>query len=150
MAEICERVSELYELVDKELLLCGALLHDIGKIKEDPTKGFIDFTDEGRLLGHIVLGDEFITEKIKKIEDFPKELALKLRHLILSHQGDLKLASPVVPQTIEAAILHCADEMDSQAGAFTQIIKKQKTPGKKWSDWIKLIDRYIYMGSAEE
>jgi 3'-5' exoribonuclease len=149
VADICEQVSSFYELVDRELLISGALLHDIGKITEYQVKSFIDFTDEGRLLGHIVLGDELIYEKIKEIKDFPAELALKLRHLILSHQGELEFGSPVVPQTIEAIILHFADEMDSKAGAFTQIIKKQRGLGKKWSDWVPLISRYIYMGSEE-
>jgi 3'-5' exoribonuclease len=149
VAEFCETAADLYELVDKDLLLTGALLHDIGKIFTYSIAGFVDYTDEGRLLGHIVRGDELVYQKIKKIEGFPDNLALELRHLILSHQGELELASPVVPQTIEAIILHYADEMDAKAGAFSQIIKRETVPGKtgkKWSDWIPLISRYIYLG----
>lgn len=149
VAELCQKAADLYELVDKDLLLTGALLHDIGKIHTYSIAGFVDYTDEGRLLGHIVSGDEVVYQKIKKIEGFPERLALELRHLILSHQGELEFASPVVPQTIEAIILYYADEMDAKAGAFSQIIKRetlQGRTGKKWSDWIPLIRRYIYLG----
>ncbi len=149
VAELCEKAADLYELVDKDLLLTGALLHDIGKIHTYSIAGFVDYTDEGRLLGHIVSGDELVNQRIKKIEGFPDKLALELRHLILSHQGELEFASPVVPQTIEAIILYYADEMDAKAGAFSQIIKRetlQGKTGKKWSDWIPLIRRYIYLG----
>jgi len=157
IVEICQKTGEMYELVDKDLLVTGALLHDIGKITAYNISTFIDFTDEGRLLGHIVEGDRMVHEKIKELSDFPEELALKLRHLILSHQGELEMGSPVVPQTLEATILHFADEMDAQAGAFSYIIKRDKEPnspagraGKKWSDWVPLIKRYIYLGEEEK
>lgn len=146
VVEFCEKASELYELVDRDLLVAGALIHDIGKIYSYSLSGFIDYTDEGRLLGHIVSGDELVSQKIAAIEGFPESLALELRHLVLSHQGELEFASPVVPQTLEAIILYYADEIDAKAGAFTQIIQREKSPGKKWSDWVPLIHRYIYLG----
>jgi 3'-5' exoribonuclease len=151
VVEFCEKAADLYELVDRDLLITGALLHDIGKIYTYSITGFIDFTDEGRLLGHIVSGDELIRDKIKKVEDFPEELTLQLRHLILSHQGQLEFASPVVPQTLEAIILYYADEIDAKAGAFTEIITRDRQGriGKKWSDWIPLISRYIYLGEEK-
>ncbi|OGC76771.1 MAG: hypothetical protein A2145_01220 [candidate division Zixibacteria bacterium RBG_16_40_9] len=150
IVEICQKTSQMYELVDRDLLLAGALLHDIGKITSYHISTFIDFTDEGRLLGHIVEGDRMVSEKIREIPNFPEELALKLRHLILSHQGELEMGSPVVPQTLEAIILHFADEMDAQAGAFSYIIKRDKEANKKWSDWVPLIKRYIYIGEEEK
>lgn len=153
VVEFCEKAADLYELVDRDLLITGALLHDIGKIYTYSISGFIDYTDEGRLLGHIVSGDELVTQKIKKIDGFPDRLALKLRHLMLSHQGELELASPVVPQTLEAIILHYADEMDAKAGAFSDIINReirQGEAGRKWSDWVPLIRRYIYLGEEKE
>jgi 3'-5' exoribonuclease len=150
VVEICEKAANLYELVNRDLLITGALVHDIGKIKAYSAKGFFDYTDEGRLLGHIVSGVEIIDQKLQTIQDFPSELALLVKHLILSHQGELEFASPVVPQTIEAVILHHADQMDAQVDAFSHIIKTQKVKGKRWSDWIHLIDRYIYLGEDEE
>jgi len=152
VAEFCEKAAELYELVDRDMLVAGALVHDIGKIYTYSIAGFIDYTDEGRLLGHIVSGDELISQKIKKIENFPESMALQLRHLLLSHQGELEFASPVVPQTLEAIILHYADEIDAKAGAFSEIIRResrQGKTGKKWSDWVPLIRRYIYLGEEK-
>lgn len=146
---ICEKAASMYELVDRDLLITGALVHDIGKISSYSARGFFDYTDEGRLIGHIVSGNEMIDRKIQMIEDFPSELALKLKHLILSHQGQLEFASPVVPMTLEAIILHYADDMDAKADAFSHIIKTQKSRGKKWSDWVSLINRYIYLGEEE-
>jgi 3'-5' exoribonuclease len=150
VASHCEKAAQMYDLVDRDLLITGALLHDLGKANSYSADGFFDYTDEGRFLGHIVSGDELIHEKIQNIPDFPQDLALKLKHLILSHQGQLELASPVVPQTIEAIILHYADEMDAKADAFSQIIKTQKIKGKRWSDWVNLINRFIYLGEDEE
>jgi 3'-5' exoribonuclease len=150
VVDLCTQAAKLYELMDKDLLIAGALLHDIGKISQYQVSSFIDYSDEGRLVGHVVSGYELVSRKIEQIKDFPEELSLHLKHLILSHQGELELASPVVPQTMEAIILHYADEMDAKAGAFAHIIKKQKTLGKKWSDWIPLIKRYIYFGEERE
>jgi len=150
VVQICEKAASMYELVNRDLLITGALVHDIGKISAYSAKGFFDYTDEGRLVGHIVSGDELIDKKIQAIEGFPSDLAIQLKHLILSHQGQLEFASPVVPQTIEAIILHYADEMDAKVDAFSHIIKMQKAKGKRWSDWIHLINRYIYLGKDEE
>ena len=147
VVSLCELAAQNYDLIDRDLLVSGALLHDIGKISEYSISGFIDYTDEGRLVGHIVLGYQIIAWHIQKIDGFPKELSLRLRHLILSHQGKLECASPVVPQTIEAIVLHYADELDSKTDAFTRIINKSKSLGKKWSEWVNLIDRYIYIGN---
>ena len=150
VVSICEKAAEMYDLVDRDVLITGALVHDIGKVNSYSAGGFFDYTDEGRFLGHIVSGDELIDRKIQKIADFPQDLALKLKHLILSHQGQLELASPVVPQTVEAIILHYADELDAQTDAFSRIIKTQKVKGKRWSDWVHLINRFIYLGEDEE
>lgn len=147
VVEICDYVGGQYDLVDKDLLLAGAILHDIGKVSEyDTSSGFIEYSDEGRLLGHIVIGQRMVDEKISQIQGFPPELRKKLIHLILSHHGELEQASPVVPMTLEAIILYYADQLDSKADAFTRIIKGEKEPGKRWSKYVKLIDRFIYLG----
>ena len=146
VVSLCELAAQTYGLIDRDLLISGALLHDIGKVSEYSISGFIDYTDEGRLVGHIVSGHEIIASYIRKVDGFPKELSARLRHLILSHQGKLECASPVVPQTIEAIVLHYADELDSKADAFAKVINKSRSLGKKWSDWVGLIDRYIYIG----
>jgi 3'-5' exoribonuclease len=147
---ICEKAASLYPLANRDLLITGALLHDIGKISTYSANGFFDYTDEGRLVGHIVSGVEIVNMKIREVDGFPADLALQLEHLILSHQGELEFASPVVPQTIEAVILHYADEIDAQVDAFSHIIKTQRAKGKRWSDWVPLINRYIYLGEGGE
>jgi len=149
VVKLCKKAAEIYETVDGDLLITGAILHDIGKVTEYTITPFIDFSDEGRLIGHIVIGANMVEEKIKSIHDFPEELKRKLIHMILSHQGALENASPVVPMTLEAVILHYAENLDSKANAFTRIIKQEKEPGIKWSKYVNLIDRFIYFGEDE-
>lgn len=137
-----------YEGIKRDLLLAAGLLHDLGKIKTYDYKTLIDFTDEGRLLGHIVMGAQMVADKIKKIDDFPRQIEKELLHLILSHQGKLEQASPVVPMTLEGLLLYFADEMDSKANAF-QRIKKQEG-SKAWSSYVQLMNQYFYFGPGDD
>jgi len=149
VAEICEKVSEIHPSVDRDLLITGAVLHDIGKIKELDAEGFIDYTDEGRLIGHVVMQAVDVIEKINSIPEFPKETKNRVIHMLVSHQGEKEKGAPVVPQTLEGIILHYADELDSQASAFERIEKKEYEPGKKWSNFVNLIERYIFFGEKD-
>jgi len=150
VVKICKKVAEIYKNVDVELLIVGAILHDIGKVREYNITPFIDYSDEGRLLGHIVMGMSMVEEKIKIIRDFPEELKKRILHMILSHQGTLENGSPVVPMTLEAIILHNVENLDSKANAYTRIIKNENEPGKKWSRYVNLIDRFIYFGDEDK
>ncbi|RKY78751.1 hydrolase [candidate division KSB1 bacterium] len=149
VVSICETMAEKYTLADRDLLITGALLHDIGKIFEYGfDKGFIDFTDYGRLVGHISIGAHFIANKIEQMENnssFPEKLKHQVMHLILSHQGKLEHGSPVLPSTIEAIILYYADEMDSKANAITHIIERDSMYNRNWSQYITILDRFIYL-----
>jgi 3'-5' exoribonuclease len=139
-----------YDLLDADLLAAGCLLHDIGKIREFKTGTFIDYSDEGRLVGHLVLGDQMLLEKLNRIRDFPDELAKRLRHIVLSHHGEKERGSPVVPATLEALIVHHCDFMDAHAAAFTRIIRREGLQNKRWSDYVNLIDRYIYLANIDD
>lgn len=150
VTDIADRVGKLYPEIKRDLLVTAGLLHDIGKISSYTYETLIDFTDEGRLVGHIVIGSQLVTDKIKEIDAFPQGLQTELLHLVLSHQGKLEQASPVVPMTLEGIILYYADEIDSSANAFQRITKKEKSPGRKWSSYISLINRFLYFGSEEE
>jgi len=150
VTDIADRVGQMYPIIKRDLIIAAGLLHDIGKISSYTYKTLIDFTDDGRLVGHIVIGAQMVKDKIREIRDFPKDLEMELTHLILSHQGKLEHASPVVPMTLEGLILYYADEIDSNANAYQRITKREKEPGRKWSSYVRLINRYLYFGGEEE
>ncbi len=135
---LCQNISEMYPQVNKDLLLCGALLHDIGKLKEYTYAAAIDISDEGNFIGHIVIGEQWIREKIKKIREngneFSTALEQQLIHLILSHHGKYEWGSPKLPKLVEACILHQADLMDSQVKNYMQMIQDaKKQTDEEWT-----------------
>jgi 3'-5' exoribonuclease len=144
IATICDFVSNMYP-VNKDLLVCGALLHDIGKVKEYAVKNKIDFSVEGRLIGHIPLGDQLICEQAARINNFPPELLMKLRHLILAHHGEYEKASARLPQTLEAIVLHHADNLDAQTVGVVQIKQQMQSKDAQWSEFDRLNQRYYYI-----
>ena len=146
VARICEKVSELYPEIDRDLLLSGALLHDIGKIKEYEFSGAFQQTNEGKLIGHIAIGAAFLEKRIEKIADFPKELALSLLHLIISHHGEYEFGSPKLPQTVEAAALAYSDLLDSKVESF---LEAANNTSDEWSRYISFLGRRIYTGKKE-
>jgi len=148
MAEIVVRLADHYPKLDRDLLICGAILHDIGKIWEYEVKAAIDFTDVGRLVGHIAMGDEFIVTCARTIEHFPDDLLDHLRHLILSHQGEREKGSPVVPMTPEAVFLHHVDELDARMGAVEKI--RERTGDEGWSLYSRILDRFFFFGNKAE
>lgn len=141
-------LGRLYPEVDRELLLLGAFLHDIGKIEELAISPVIDYTDSGRLIGHIVIGAEKVANLIATIPEFPPEQRDHLLHLILSHQGSPSQGSPVVPKTREAFLLHYADEIDAKMGAF-QRLSLSGGDEERWK-FVKLLDRHLYLGERKE
>ncbi len=142
-------IQHYQNLVNGDLILASAFLHDIGKIEEFNTHGFVDYSTPGRLLGHITLGTNMVMEKISQLPEFPEPLKQQLIHCILSHHGDKERGSPVEPMTIEALILNAADDLDSTVAAFQRIMSKEKEPGKAWSNYVNLIDRFIYFGEED-
>ncbi len=148
MARIVDLMCHVYPDLDRDLLICGALLHDIGKIEQYEITSMIDYSDEGRLVGHINSGDFRVTTAMRAIEGFPAKTEQLLRHLIVSHQGQMETGSPVVPLTREAFILYYADEIDSKMGALRHVT--EKTGDRPWSDYVNLIGRYIYVGGRTD
>jgi 3'-5' exoribonuclease len=149
VTKLAMQMAEFYPQIRKDVLIAGALLHDVGKIQEYETNGYFDFSDEGRLHGHIAIGFHLVAERIKTLANFPKELRDRILHLILSHQGKQEQGSPVVPMTREALVLYHADELDSKMNAFERIYEKEKPGGKKWSQFVKLMDRHLYFGDDD-
>ncbi len=142
VAEICLDMSKKYSFLDRDLLIFGGLFHDMGKVSQYSIKSYIDYSDEGRLIGHICWADHIIAKRAEAIESFPPHLLMKLRHLIISHQGQLDYASPIVPQIPEAFVVFYADEIDSKMGAIERIKEKS---GEGWSEYVKLLDRFLYL-----
>jgi len=147
VTEICLDMAVRYDFLNRDLLIFGGLFHDMGKVQQYKITSFIDYSDEGRLIGHINLADQIVTEKAKQIESFPSKLLMKLRHLILSHHGQIEYASPVVPQIPEAFVLYYADEIDSKMGAINRIREKDRDGA--WSEYVNLLGRYLYLGEKE-
>ncbi len=134
--------------VNKDLLTAGALLHDIGKIYELSYQRSFDYTDEGRLLGHITIGVELVDEKIREASGFPRELAVLLKHMILSHHGQLQFGSPKRPKTTEAMILSYLDDMDAKVAAVSALGANPMETGSNWTAYQKIFERAIYKGGV--
>ena len=152
VARLCQAACTVYPQLDRDLIITGALLHDIGKIDTYSLDHFFEYTDEGRLIGHIVIADRLISSKLARLSDFPAEKKKLIRHLVLSHQGTFEQGSPVLPQTLEANVLYISDLLDSRVGGILKVIGKKRIADQRWTDYVRLIDRYIYLGetSGEE
>ena len=142
-------IGPRYKGIDQDLLLTGAILHDLGKVSELSYERAFDYTDPGRLLGHITLTVEMIDQKIEAISDFPENLAILLKHIILSHHGEYEFGSPKRPKTLEALLLHHLDDMDAKMNGFLAWIEKEKDSPSRWTSYHKLFDRFIYKPEEE-
>ncbi len=150
VAKLSLQMKEYFKEIDVDLLVTGAILHDIGKIRELKTGEGFDYSDEGRLIGHILLGVEMVEDKIKRIPHFPSTLAMLVKHLIISHQGTQTWGSPKVPQTLEAIILHYLDDLSAKVNIFRKAIKESNNGDSNFSDFVKPLGRYIYKSGIEK
>ncbi len=145
VAKLCDVASTFYPDCRRELLITGALLHDIGKVDEITISGFFDYSPKGRLIGHIALGAIKVQNAIEKIKNFSPEIADEILHLILSHHGSGEMGSPVPPKTLEAMILHHSDMLDAQSEGIQHIIERDMPRGENFSEYIKILGRFIYL-----
>lgn len=128
---LCEYFAGAYEIINKDLLIASAICHDIGKTKELSDFPDNDYTDEGQLIGHIVIGVEMLSEAIRTIPDFPIVLANEWKHCIIAHHGELEFGSPKKPALAEAVALNLADNADAKMQTLKEIFKD-----KKGNDWL--------------
>jgi 3'-5' exoribonuclease len=142
--KICDLMCDIHPQINRDLLICGAMLHDFGKIEELSFEPVFEYTDKGKLLGHIVIAAMIVNDEINKISDFPENLKNNLLHLILSHQGKLEYASPVVPKTLEAITLYQADELSAKVNAYKNVIANEIKPGSNWTKFISLAGTDIH------
>ncbi|HEY1381480.1 MAG TPA: HD domain-containing protein [Gemmataceae bacterium] len=151
LLDAAERLLPLYPGVDRDLLLVGVFLHDAGKVRELTCKKAFAYTDEGQLVGHIAIGVELVTEKAAEAakltgEPFPQELLLRVKHMILSHHGQLDFGSPVVPMTPEAIFLASLDNLDSKVHAFTRDIREDRNATSAWTPYSQALQRRLFKG----
>jgi len=139
VAAICDFLAEHYKSANRDILITAALLHDLGKIYELSAFPNNDYTDDGELLGHIVMTSEMIERECERIEGFPHSLKSLLKHCILSHHGEYEYGSPKLPKIIEAVILHYADDLDAKINAFESAVAGDNTAGG-WVGFSKMFN----------
>jgi len=145
LVRICETIYDIYKEIDHDFLITMAMLHDIGKVREYAYEKTIEQTDEGKLLGHIAIGLEMIDQKIKSLDNFPQDLALMIKHTLLSHHGRFEFGSPKLPSILTAIALHFADETEAKISGFINIKGEKKNFKEKWSKWIWWLERSVYL-----
>ncbi len=148
VAKICSRTTELYPMLNRDLLVAGALLHDIGKVYEYEIKVLPEYTASGRLVGHIVLGSEMVGNAIDTIrqqgDSFPSHLEMMLKHMILSHHGSLEYGSPVKPLFPEALLLHMADNLDAKLFVFVNKIEEDEGGEGLFTPYDIIFDQHFF------
>ncbi len=147
MAVLADKVASHYSGVDRDLLIAGAILHDIGKVREFDFTTAIDYSEEGRLLSHIVIGLEMVEKRLQKLADVPREEANLLKHLIVSHHGAPEFGAVEPPKTIDAVLLHYIDEIDSKINAIREFMAKDAT-SPTWTAYHRVLGRHFHRGRS--
>ncbi|HWY89001.1 MAG TPA: HD domain-containing protein [Gemmataceae bacterium] len=154
LLEGADRLAPLYPEINRDLLLMGIFLHDIGKVRELSFDRVFGYTDEGQLLGHIVIAVQMLDEKVARVPDltgepFPTETLLRLKHMILSHHGSYEFGSPRLPMTPEAIALHHLDNFDAKVHSFTRDIREDRNGSSAWTPYSQATQRRLFKGLQE-
>ena len=142
VVKLCDYYAGYYKTLNRDLLLTAAMFHDIGKMQELSRFPENDYTDDGQLLGHIMIGTEMISERIRQIPDFPPRLASELKHCILAHHGELEYGSPEKPALLEALALNFADNTDAKMETMIEALAAGGT-NKGWLGYNRLLETNI-------
>jgi 3'-5' exoribonuclease len=153
LLDLADRIAPLYPELDRDLLVMGVFLHDVGKVRELGYDRAFNYTDEGQLVGHVVIGVEMLNEKVTKVPDltgepFPTELLLRLKHLIVSHHGTLEHGSPKLPMTPEAIALHHLDNFDAKVHIFLRDIREDGNKSSAWTPFNQALQRRLFKGGS--
>jgi 3'-5' exoribonuclease len=155
MMDAADRLMPVYPGLNRDQVMMGIFLHDVGKVRELRYDAAFTYTDEGELIGHITIGVELLNEKLRQAEQltgesFPRELQLRLKHMIVSHHGELAFGSPRLPMTPEAVFLYYLDNLDARTHAFIRDIKEDKNPSSSWTAFNPNITRKLYKGEPTD
>ena len=146
VSQLAAMIAGSYPSLDMDLLVTGALLHDIGKTEEFSYDTYpFDYTNKGRLMGHLVLGAEMIQEKVNTLPGFPEELSTRLQHLVLSHHGRYEFGSPCLPMVSEAFVLNFLDDLDAKLNFMGRLEEQAPEPGYQWSDFQRTLERFLFV-----
>ncbi len=155
LMEVVLRIAPCYPMIDRDLLLTGAFLHDIGKVDELCYERDLSYSDEGQLIGHLVMAVRMLDDKIEESEKLsgepmPRETVLRLRHMIVSHHGEYEYGSPKLPMTIEAVALYCLDNLDAKVFAFHQQLRDDPNIDSAWTPYNANMSRKLFKGSPRK
>ncbi len=153
LSRLAMQICALYPELDRDLMLAACYLHDLGKVREMEYERAIDYSSEGKLVGHVVQGVEILDEFLPRFPGLGKEMAYRLKHLIVSHQGTYEYGSPKLPKTLEAIVFHHIDNIDAQIDGYARVLREGRESMGGDSNWTgvnKLLGRNLYMGGHEE
>lgn len=143
VAAMAERACGHYQALNRDLVLAGVFLHDLGKTAELSYQRSFGYTDAGNLIGHISMETEWISREMARIPDFPEELKMQILHIVLAHHGKLEFGSPVLPKTPEALLLHYLDDLDGKLEAMFRAMGEEAGSGN-WTPFSRSLERMIY------
>ena len=151
LMEVVVRVCPCYPQIDRNLLLIGAFLHDLGKIDELRYERELSYSDEGQLIGHLVMAVSLLEGKVAEAEKLsgetiPAETVLRLKHMIVSHHGEYGFGSPKLPMTLEAVALYCLDNLDAKVNSFQQLLNDDPNVDSTWTAYYPNLDRKLCKG----
>lgn len=150
IVRICDLMCSIHSDINRDLLITGALLHDYGKTEELIYDTVFDYSDKGKLIGHIVISALEIEKVVSSIEGFPEILKNQLIHIVLSHQGKLEFASPVEPKTLEAIVLYQADELSAKTNAYKYAIEADKNKSGNWTRFLPLANTSLFIPNKNQ
>jgi len=148
MTSLAEKIAAHYGGIDRDLLLTGAVMHDIGKIEEFEYQQRIGYTDQGRLVSHIVIGIRMLEDKLREVTGFPEDQAWLLKHMIISHHGSREFGSPEPPKTLEAVLLNYIDEIDAKMTSVREFMAADDSD-EAWTSYHRVLGRHFYRGRVD-
>jgi 3'-5' exoribonuclease len=149
VTELADLVAARYAGLNRDLFISGAILHDLGKIEELRYEKGFDYSDRGKLIGHLIIAVQMLQERVKTIDGFPPHLFDLLSHLILSHHGEYEFGSPKLPMTAEAIALHHLDNLDAKIDASLRAIESNRLTEGNWTEFSRMFQRQLYRGPRD-
>jgi len=151
LVRVCRATAPFYPEVDPDLLVTGAILHDIGKVRELSWKSTFSYTLEGQMIGHISIAQRMLAEKVRELAPFPEKLRVLVEHMILSHHGKYEFGSPKLPMTPEAILLSALDDIEAKMQAMRNEFGRDAAAGKsgaEMTEWVRSMERPLLNSRA--